>query len=209
MDRRLERWGPLAGIGWPVAIFATLTYGGLASSAFEWPADPFSVVGTTGDVTAAVFNGGLVVGGTLALLFAAFLWQRYSRGVAVLAGVVGVSFAGAGLFPAGQVLHAVFGTAVMVGCWLWLWAAGVVDWRAGDRGAAVAALLLGAVALSVWLPYDLGVERAQFGYAVAELATFGSAGLWSVRTGVRTWRDPGGSDGPDGSPGPGRPESHS
>lgn len=185
MEMRLGRWGQRAGTVWPIVIFATITYGALASSAFEWPADPFSVVGTTGDLTAAVFNVGLGVGGVLAVAFAAWLWHHHGRAVAVLQGLVGLAFAGAGLFPGGQTLHAVFGTAVMVGVLLVLVAAAVVAWRREDRAGVALALVLAAATLAVWLPYDIGMEGLQLGYAVAELVTFGSAGLWSVWT---VWR---------------------
>lgn len=189
----------MAGVAWPIAFLATVVSGGLASPVFSWPTDPFSVVGTTGDATAAAFNAGLVATGIVALVFAAWLWRRYHRAVGAVAAVVAASTAGAGLFPAGQVAHAAFGAGLLVGAWVWLWAAAGVDWRRGNAGPAAVAFLLGTAAVAVWLPYDLGVAWAQLGYGFAELVTVAAVGSWSVWTAARAYRDPSSPAG-DGPP---------
>ena len=175
------------GVASPAAVLLTLTANAALSPTYAWPAEPFSVLGAPGEPTAALFGAGLVLGGLLALPFAVRLWRTAVAAVGVLYALVGLSFAGAGLFPAGTAAHGVFGAGLFVGIWLLLWAAAVVDWRRDSSSSFDAALafLLGTAALAVWLPYDLGVRSAQFGYGFAELVAFGAFAVWSVRTALR------------------------
>lgn len=196
----MERWTGAAGVVSPVAVLAGSAVGALSTPAYDWPTAPLSVIGTTGGPGAVVFTAGLLLGGVAAVWFAAGIRRDVGPVVAGLCGVVGVSLAGAGLFPSvdGTVglLHALFGAGALFGIWLLLWAAGVHDWLAGARRRGAAIVLLGTATLAVWLPYDLGIESAQLGYGAAEVVTFVAFGLWSGWTARRL-----GDGGPSGSAG--------
>lgn len=177
----------------PAVVVATFVGGGVASPAYAWPTDPFSIVGTTDGVVATLFNAGLILAGLLALPFAVRLWRAVGPLVGGLYAVVGVSLVGAGLVPArpGAVVHGIAGAVVFLGIWLVPWAAARREWAADEPRAAATSLLLGAVALVVWLPYDLGVTRAQVGYGAAELVSMLAFAMWSGWTAVRLWRGSG------------------
>lgn len=178
------RAGPVAGVLAPVVLLATVLGGALAVPSYQWPTDPFSDVGGTGGIVALAFGAGLVLSGLLAVAFAAVLWRRWRPSLGVLYGIGGVGLAGAGVFPVGSGLHAVV-ALFFVTCWLPLVVAGIGDWRAGQRLRGTAAVVLGLVAVGVWLPYDVGVEWAMVGYGAAELVTFLAWGAWSAWTAVR------------------------
>lgn len=186
-----ERAVVVAGVIAPAVLLATFAVSA-PSPAFDWPSDPFSVIGATDGWFALTFNAGLVLGGLLSLAFAVRLWRAVSPLVGGAYAVVGLSFAGAGLFPAteGAVLHEIFGALAFFGIPLLLWIAAVVDWRAGKRRAGAATFGLGSVALLVWLPYDLGLAWAQVGYGAAEAISLLAFAAWSGRTAVRLWKRP-------------------
>ena len=177
----------VAGALAPAVFLVTFAVSGLSSPMFDWPSDPFSVIGATDGGIALAFNAGLTLGGLASLPFAVLLWRAVSRLVGGAYAVVGLSFAGAGLFPGtpGAVAHEIFGALAFLGIWLLLWLAGYLDWRAGKRRAGATALALGSVALLVWLPYDFGLQWAQIGYGAAEAVSLSAFALWSVRTAVR------------------------
>lgn len=176
----------------PAVLLATLAFGAVSSPVFDWPVDPFSLIGAADGRTATLFNAGVIVGGLVSLPFAVRLWRGWRPLIGALYAVVGLSFAGAGLVPAAPdaILHELFGAVVFLGIWPLLWTAGTVDWRAGNRRAGSAAFALGTVALLVWLPYDLGVTWAQVGYGAAELISLLAFTLWSVWTAIRLWDRP-------------------
>ena len=183
MDR-IGRACPVAGVLAPVVSLVTVLGGALATPGYRWPTDPFSVVGGTDGVVALAFDAGLVLGGALAVVFAAALWQRWRPALGALYALGGVGLVGAGLFPVGSGLHEI-ATLFFVTAWLPPLVAGVGEWRAGQRTRGGAAMLLGLLAIGVWLPYDFGVEWAMVGYGAAELVTFLAWGVWSAWTAFR------------------------
>lgn len=187
MTANLDRTASATGVVSPAVLLATVTLGAASSPTYDWPAEPFSVLGAPGRPTAAAFDAGLILGGVLALPFAVRLWRTASASVGGLYALVGLSFAGAGLFSVPTRLHEVFGAGAFAGIWLLLWAAALADWRADSRRDGAVAFLLGTAALAVWLPYDLGVARAQIGYGAAELVSLLAFAVWSVRTAARLW----------------------
>lgn len=181
---RTGRYGAWAGVASQVILLVTVSVGMTVSQVFEWPTDPVSVVGTTDNLTATAFNAGLALTGLLMVAFAVTLWRVWRPSIAALAGLVGLSFALAGIFPIGSGLHNI-ATGIFLFGWLLLWWAGIVDWRAGNRLVGAATFALGTAAIGVWLPYDIGVESLQIGYAAAEVVCFAALGLWVVWTGRR------------------------
>ena len=173
------------GVAAPAVLLLTVGVGVASSPTYDWPAEPFSALGASGEPTADWFAAGLVLTGLLTLPFAARLWRVRAAPVGGLYALVGLSLVGAGLFPFRSLWHEVFGAGSLLGIWLLLWVAAVVDWRAGSHRDAVLALVLGTASLAVWLPYDLGIESAQLGYGLAELVAFLAFAAWSARSAVR------------------------
>lgn len=185
MDDRFDRLSTAAGVAAPVVLLVTVGVGAAVSKAYDWPTEPFSIVGGSGEPVSLAFNVGLVVAGLLALPFARLLWRVGRRAVGGLYVLVALSLVGAGLFPIPTALHAVFGAGLLLGIPLVLLAAGVDDWRGGDRRSGATTLALGTAAFAVWLPYDLGIEAAQVGYGAAELVAFLALAVWSGWTASR------------------------
>lgn len=165
----------------PAILLLTLSAGALVTPGFDWPADPFSIVGTTGGVVATAFNVGLVLAGVAALPFGVHLWRSWSRSAGGVFALIGLSLVGAGLVPAdpGATLHEVFGAGLFLGIWILLWVGATVDWRRRNRRAGLAAFVGGSATLGVWLPYDIGLRWAQIGYGGAELVSVLAFTLWS------------------------------
>lgn len=177
----LTNGGPMAGIAMQGVLWATLVGGGLASSAFSWPTDPFSVVGSTGGALATAFNLGLIAGGVLALPVAAWLWTAWRPLIGAIYGLTGLSFVLAGVFPIPSPLHEL-AAAIFVFAWLLCWIAAADDWRGSDRRIAALEFALGAAAVAVWLPYDFAIASAQIGYGAAEAVAIGAFSVWTVLT---------------------------
>lgn len=187
--QRLHYTGRTAGVLAPVVLLATAVGTALAAPAYEWPTDPFSVVGATGGPVALAFNLGLLLAGALTALYGVHRWRTGRRGTGAVYALGGVSLAVAGVFPADTDLHEV--TAVFLfTAWLPPVVDGVHRWRTGDRTPGIAGIALGTVAFAIWLPQDLGLARAWVGYGAAELVTFAAWGAWTAsQSGVRAERD--------------------
>lgn len=190
MEQTTEKIRIATGILTPLVALGTFGIGAALSTAYMWPAEPFSVIGGEGNLTASLFNAGLITAGFLALPFASRLWTATSRVVAVLYALVGVMFIGAGLFPVGgdSVAHELFGAGIFLGIWLLLWTAGIIEWRSGARREGAMTVALGSITLAVWLPYDFGLTWAQIGWGAAELVVVVCFGVWSISTAGRLWR---------------------
>ena len=190
--QRLYSTGRAAGVFAPVVLLATVLGGALATPSYEWPTDPFSVVGATGGPTALAFNAGLALSGVLTAVYGVLRWRTDRRGTGAVYALGAVSLAVAGVFPAGTDLHEVAAVFLFT-AWLPPVADGVARWRAGDRPTGAAGVLLGAAAFGVWLPQDLGLAWAWVGYGAAELVTFAAWGAWTAwvaaQSGVRAERD--------------------
>jgi hypothetical membrane protein len=190
MEQTTEKIRIAAGILTPLVALGTFGISAGLSTAYTWPTEPFSVIGGEGNLTASLFNAGLITAGLLALPFASRLWTATSRVVAVLYALVGVMFIGAGLFPVGgdSVAHEFFGAGIFLGIWLLLWTAGIIEWRSGARREGAMTAALGSITLAVWLPYDFGLNWAQIGWGAAEVVVVVCFGVWSILTAGRLWR---------------------
>lgn len=192
MEHTAEKFRIATGVLTPLVALGTFVGSATLSATYTWPSEPFSVIGGEGNLLALLFNAGLVTTGFLALPFATRLWTTKSRAVAVLYGLVGVMFVGAGLFPMSEssIVHELFGAGIFVGIWLLLWTAGITDWRSGDRRESVTAVALGSISLLIWLPLDFEVKWAWIGWGGAELVVVLCFGVWCVSTVERLWRQP-------------------
>lgn len=188
MEHTTERFRIATGVLTPLAALGTFVVSATLSTTYTWPSEPFSVIGGEGNLLALLF--GLIATGLLAFPFATRLWTATSKPVAVLYGLVGVMFIGAGLFPMDpdSIAHALFGTGIFVGIWLLLWTAGIMEWRSGDHREGATTIALGSMTVLVWLPYDFGLMWAWVGWGGAELVVALCFGMWSVSTVSRLWR---------------------
>ncbi|WP_435062738.1 DUF998 domain-containing protein [Halobaculum sp. EA56] len=137
---------------------------------FSWTANALSDLGVAADrVVAAAFNGGLIVGGALALPYAWALWatarDRVGRAVAALFAVVSALMAGVGAFPAETALHAPVAVGFFLGLTLLLGADGL---RRRDTLVGRLLLLAPVVHVAAWAAW-LAVLDAGDGIAVPEL----------------------------------------
>jgi hypothetical membrane protein len=161
----------------------------LLSPAFAWSGNALSNLGVAGTeagtpLTVALFNGGLILGGLVGLVFAAVL----ARSTPTLGGrVVGLLFGAAmmlmgavGVFPQDQPLH----FPVAVGFYLFLslslWADGLVSLRRCWRERAVAGLALGTVNIAGWLAWGLTGDVTRPGLAIPEIVGALALSAWAV-----------------------------
>ena len=177
----VDRIGRPSAIAMQVVLWTTVVGSALAARNFVWPMDPISVVGAADGPVALAFSGGLVATGLFALPFAAWLATSGRPVQGACYGLVGLSFAFGGLFPVPSDLHAL-ASGIFVFTWLVCWSDAAGAWREGDGRRAAVVFALGALAVGVWLPYDLGVESAQMGYAAAEAVTFAVITVWTLWT---------------------------
>lgn len=181
-----ETWAVVCGIGMQAVLWVTVVGSVLAAESFDWPTDPISIVGAGDGPLALAFNAGLVVTGVLAVPFAVWLGTD-RRILGVLYGLVGVSFLAGGLFPLPNALHDL-ASGIFVFTWVLCWADAAAGWRGDDRWRAAVSVALGATALAIWLPYDLGIESAQIGVGAVEGVAFAVLTVWTVLAVRRGYR---------------------
>lgn len=182
----VERASAGAGIAAVAVAFGAIIAATLASPAFSWTGSALSDLGASGAPTRALFNGGLVVAGLLALGFVPALWRGADtapgRLAAVAFAVDAALLAGVGLFPAGTALH----LPVAVGFYLLLtgalWTHAGARWRAGDRRGARFSFALGAANLAAWVAWAATGDVLRAGLALPEAAGALALGVWTVRT---------------------------
>lgn len=93
----------------PIVAFGGILLAIGLDPTFSWTEDALSHLGVR-EASHIVFNAALILGGGLAVVYAAGLWRtsagRTGRIVAVGFGLAAIHLVGVGLFPAGHPLHA-------------------------------------------------------------------------------------------------------
>lgn len=170
---RANRFARASGVLAPAVSLLGIALAVSLTPSFSWAASALSDLGRPGAPVPWLFNGGLVLGGVLALPFAWWRWQRagsrVGRLTAIGLGGTGLALAGVGLFPSGTDLH--FPVAVGFYCLLTytLFLDGSARSLAGDVRRGVTWIWVGVVHLTGWL---LWVVVGVGGLAVPE--TFGA-----------------------------------
>jgi hypothetical membrane protein len=95
--------------------------------------------------------------------------------------LVAAGFVLAGAFPIPQVVHAAAGAVILFGIPLLLAIDATRTWRRGREREAIALATGALVTVAIWLPYDLGLESLQIGYALAEIVAFTALAAWTLR----------------------------
>lgn len=180
----IVEWSGVAAV--VVTIGSILVATGI-SPAFAWQANALSDLGVTtteaGTVaTATVFNGGLILGGLLGLLFAGVLYRQgrhlWDQAVAGLFGLALALLALVGLFPMGTRLHLPVAGGFYLLLSLTLWADAVVAARTRNRRWATISGVAGTVNALGWVVWSVTARVFQEGLALPEFVGALALGAW-------------------------------
>ncbi|MFC4451652.1 DUF998 domain-containing protein [Halorussus aquaticus] len=178
---RFDTLSRACGVAAPLVTLGAILVATLVSPSFSWASSALSDLGRPGAPTAAIFNGGLVLGALLALPFVARVGLGARRhltraGVAAF-GLAAVSMGLVGVFPEGHAYH--FPSAIslylFVTYGLFLYGSGRV--RAGATNAGLAAIWLGVAHVTSWVVWAAGL-RVGPGLAVPETVGAGMFVAW-------------------------------
>jgi len=190
MSVRSEQIGTAAGVASPVVSLGSILLATALSPTFTWTGSALSDLGAPTAPTAALFNGGLVLGGALALPFAVRLvGAARNRPESVGAGLfalTALALAGVGLFPLTTPQHTPVAIAFFLLLSLSLWAYGAGNALAGDRRLGVLTAVLGALNVAAWVVYVTIFPG--LGLALPESVGAGVLALWAVGTALRLRR---------------------
>lgn len=156
------------------------------SPSFVWQENALSHLGvTTTDAgtttTAILFNGGLVGGGLVGVMFASFLYRLLAdtgrQVVVVLLGVTFFMSSLVGVFPTGTAPHFPVAITFYLFITLTLWTAGVVWFRDGDRRWAGVSVAAGTGNILVWVGWFTLAENPD-AFAVPEILGAAIFSVW-------------------------------
>ena len=178
----------VSGLAAPVVTFGAILLATLLSPSFSWADSALSDLGRAGAGTAPIFNGGLILGGLLALPYVAevaLAADRLSTRLATLStrlgtatfGLAAVSMGLVGVFPSGTAYHApaAISLYLCVTYGLFLYGSGLVragtrrpgSERGDDAALGLVAIWLGVGHVTSWLAWVAGL-RVGPGLAIPE-----------------------------------------
>jgi hypothetical membrane protein len=180
-----------------VVTLAGVLVATLVSTSFVWTRNALSDLGvaTTDagtETTVLLFNGGLVLGGLLGIVFASYLYTRAaSRGKRVVAGLFAITMltmAGIGIFPQDTAVHLPVAVAfyLLVTATIWGDAVAVRGTEEGRRGAVAA--WLGAVNVLAWAVWAATGPVRRPGLAIPEVVGALVLAAWVLSTAIRLSR---------------------
>jgi hypothetical membrane protein len=161
----------------------------LVSPVFAWTDNALSNLGVTTTaagtaLTAAIFNGGLVVGGVIGLVFAVVLAESAptlgGRAVGLLFGLAMVTMGAVGVFPQNRPLHVPVAVSFYLLLSVALWGDGLVSLIRGWRSRGIAGLALGAVNALGWVVWALAGPVTREGLALPEILGAAALSVWAV-----------------------------
>jgi len=178
---RFQKIARVSGLAAPVVTFGAILLATFLSPTFSWADSALSDLGRAGAGTAPIFNGGLILGGLLALPYVAAVTLAADRlptrlGTATF-GLAAVSMGLVGVFPSGTAYHApaAISLYLCVTYGLFLYGSGLV--RAGttspaaergdDTTLGLVAIWLGVGHVTSWLAWAAGL-RVGPGLAIPE-----------------------------------------
>ena len=170
---RADRLARAGGVLAPAASLAGIALAITFTPSFTWGSSALSDLGRAGAPVPWLFNGGLILGGLLALPFAWWRWRRAANFLGRLAAIglagTGLALAGVGSVPAGRALHLPFAAGFYLLLTYTLFLDGSGRALAGSVARGLAWLWVGIVHFSGWL---LWAFSGVGGLAVPE--TFGA-----------------------------------
>lgn len=186
-----HRASAVAGIAATVIALGGIVGATIASPTFRWAGNALSDLGQPGDpaatpTTTLLFDGGLVLGGVVGLLFARTLWMKehaLERVAAVPFAVALVGMAGVGVFPYSQPLHVPAALTLYLGSMVAMALYTVGNALAGETARAAVTVGLVAAHVGVWWWWIAGGEVTRGGLAIPETigaAIFGAWVCWTA-----------------------------
>lgn len=188
----LDPWlSPLLGVT-IILTFGSLVLATVVSPSFEWQTHALSNLGVSTSepgtrATAILFNGGLVLGGAVGVVFGVLTFRRQTRLAdrAVIATAVVALFAMAlvGVFPQGTDPHFPVAIAFFLLITGTLCLDGLVRLRDGDTLCGLLAVVAGGGHLLVWALWWTLRSDPYVGIAIPELVGAVLFGAWLVLSG--------------------------
>ncbi|MBL7080780.1 DUF998 domain-containing protein [Candidatus Bathyarchaeota archaeon] len=181
MNVKLVRLFGWFGVFTPVLGFSMIFLAISTAPWFSWQGNALSDLGVEG-LTAAIFNGGLVMTGSVMAVFSLSVYEfgkedRLGKAGFALLLLACVLLMGIGVYPetAGRI-HLQISVAFFVTLPVAIIVNSVYLIRRGNRELGALGIAAGAVAIAIWtLPWD--------GVAIPEAVSAASAGVWSTATG--------------------------
>ncbi len=169
------------GVFTPVLGFSMIFLAISTAPWFSWQGNALSDLGVEG-LTAAIFNGGLVMTGSVMAVFSLSVYEfgkedRLGKAGFALLLLACILLMGIGVYPetAGRI-HLQVSVAFFVTLPVAIIVNSVYLMRRGNRELGALGIAAGAVAIAIWtLPWD--------GVAIPEAVSAASAGVWSTATG--------------------------
>jgi hypothetical membrane protein len=153
---------PYVAVAAILVTFGSILLATVVADGFVWTEHALSDLGVTTsepgtDTTVLLFNGGLITGGIVGVVFAGTLVRRFERRAdRLVAAVAVVAFAALGLigvFPTGEPLHLPVAITHFLFISVLLGTEGVVRYRVGEHRwgiASVAGAIANAVVWTIW-----------------------------------------------------------
>ncbi|MBC8224198.1 DUF998 domain-containing protein [Candidatus Bathyarchaeota archaeon] len=181
MNVKLVRLFGWFGVFTPVLGFSMIFLAISTAPWFSWQGNALSDLGVEG-LTAAIFNGGLVMTGSVMAVFSLSVYEfgkedRLGKAGFALLLLACILLMGIGVYPetAGRI-HLQVSVAFFVTLPVAIIVNSVYLMRRGNRELGALGIAAGAVAIAIWtLPWD--------GVAIPEAVSAASAGVWSTATG--------------------------
>lgn len=188
----MDRQSVLRGSG-AVAVSVTMVailLATLVSPAFSWTGNALSNLGVTTTaagtpLTAAIFNGGLIVGSVVGLAFAAVLARSPptlgGRVVSLLFGLAMVMMGAIGVFPQNRPLHVPAAVSFYLLLSVALCTDGLVSLGRGWRHRGIVSMGLGVVNVAGWVVWGVTGVVTRGGLALPEIVGAAALSVWTVR----------------------------
>lgn len=191
MPRLIERLGTASGLLAPVVTLGAIAIATILSPTFTWVGSALSDLGVPEAPTAWLFNGGLIVGGIIALPVGILIFlnarNRIEQAGAVLFGVTAVLLAAIGVFPAGTPQHFPAAISFYVSLSVSLWVYGTGNVVAGKRRLGAFTICLGLLNIGEWVVWATTFRDIVPGLALPEIIGALILGLWLFGTTIRMW----------------------
>lgn len=182
-----QQTSAISGVASTVIALAGIGGATLVSPTFRWTGNALSDLGQPGDpaatpITTLLFDGGLVLGGFVGLLFAYTLWtgaeHALERATAVPFAIALLGMAGVGVFPYSQPLHIPAALTLYLGSMVAMTCYGTGNAAAGENARAAVTVGLVGVHVGSWWWWSTGGEVTRGGLAIPETIGATIFGAW-------------------------------
>lgn len=167
------RAGALSGILAPGITLGAILLGTLLSPSFTWSQSALSNLGATGEQTAWLFNGGLMLGSLVAIPFIVLLGRKSSQvlqriGVGLLS-VALIALFFVGVFPMGTAYHFPAALSFYLFLTIALWVHGSGSVLRGQYKFGLLSIWLGIANIMTWMVWVSTGDLTRNGLAIPEI----------------------------------------